>query len=365
MFTLGRWQWGTFGQIKWHGGMKSGQDILTAKLPAGQNPPSHIRHRTFAVESSPLNTAATANLRPLWREYLALCKPMIVSLMLITALAGMLLSASGLPDLATMLGGLVGIGLCSSAAAVVNHLLERKTDAQMARTRNRPMPTGAVPLRNAWMLAGILTVAGTAALLLFTNALCTLLTLCALLGYAAIYTAILKPATPYNIVIGGLPGAAPPLLGWVALTGQLDARPLMMTALIFVWTPAHFWALALARIEDYRKVGTPMLPVTHGEAYTRLQIVLYASLTLAASLMLFADGRSGLLYLTGATLLGVAFVGAALWLMLRPSVAESMRLFHFSNLYLLGLFALLIVDHMLLPNGPQLFDLQLAPGVGR
>lgn len=281
--------------------------------------------------------------------------------MLITALAGMLLSSAGLPDLATMAGALAGIGLCACSAATVNHLLERDTDAKMARTQNRPLPTGAVPARHAWIQAAILAAGGTAALLIFANPLCALLTLCALLGYAAVYTALLKPATPYNIVIGGLPGAAPPLLGWVAITGELDPRPLLMTALIFAWTPAHFWALAIARLEDYRRAGTPMLPVTHGEAYTRLQIVLYTLLTIAISLLLFADGQSGMLYLMGATVLGLGFTASSLWLILRPSTANAMRMFHFSNLYLLGLFALLIADHLLSPSLPQVQWLQLTP----
>lgn len=283
------------------------------------------------------------------RDYLQLCKPVIVLLMVLTALASMIVATADSPPVSVMLGGLLGIALCAAASAVLNHTLERHTDSRMARTQHRPLPANRVSVRSASIWAGVLAAGGTVLLLRFTNPLCTVLTLAALLGYAAVYTLWLKPATPYNIVIGGLPGASPPLLGWTAVTGDIAPAALVLVAIIFAWTPAHFWALALHRLEDYRRVGIPMLPVTHGEAYTRLQILLYTLLTLAMSLLFFAGQGAGLLYLGTALVLGLSFVFHAAWLMYRPGGQCAMSLFHLSNLYLLLLFAGMVVDHLLLP----------------
>ena len=284
-----------------------------------------------------------------FNDYLQLCKPKIVLLLLLTAFAGMLLASTGQPPLPALLGGLLGIGLCASSSAVINHLLERDSDLKMARTHDRPLPGGRVSPTGAWILAASLASLGTALLLWLTNPICALLTLLALIGYAAIYTAVLKPATPYNIVIGGLPGAAPPLLGWTAISGDVQPAALLLVAVVFVWTPAHFWALALNRLDDYRKAGVPMLPVTHGEAFTRLQIVLYTLLTLATSLLLFAVGAAGVLYFAAALLLGVFFVAHAFWLLIRPTPERALHLFHSSNIYLLLLFAAITADHLLAP----------------
>ena len=294
-----------------------------------------------------------------FKDGLDLCKPKIVLLLLLTALAGMVLAGLTLEAIGVLAGGLAGIGFCAASAAVINHLLERDTDSVMTRTRNRPLPGRRIRPDQAWWLAGVLAAIGTGLLLWLTNWLCAILTLASLIGYAAVYTAVLKPATPYNIVIGGLPGAAPPLLGWIAVTGQVDALPLLLVALVFAWTPAHFWALALHRLEDYRRAGIPMLPVTHGEEYTRLQILLYALLTLAISLMLFATAGAGLLYLGAALLLGGLFVGQAVLLMLRPTRRRALELFHLSNLYLLLLFAALTADYLLAGPAPQGLPLEL------
>ncbi|MDE1167516.1 MAG: heme o synthase [Pseudomonas sp.] len=286
--------------------------------------------------------------RPLWRDYLELTKPKVVVLMLITSLVGMLLATRGLPSITVLLFGNLGIALCAGGAAAVNHVVDRRIDAIMARTHKRPLAEGRVGPVAALMFALLLSVLGMAVLLLFTNPLTAWLTLASLLGYAVIYTGFLKRATPQNIVIGGLAGAAPPLLGWVAVTGHISAEPLLLVLIIFTWTPPHFWALAIHRREEYAKADIPMLPVTHGVYYTKVHILLYSSALFAISLMPYVIRMSGLIYLGCAIALGARFLQWA-WLLYRDRLPHAaMSLFKYSIWYLLLLFVALLVDHYLL-----------------
>lgn len=283
-----------------------------------------------------------------WRDYVELTKPKVVLLMLITALVGMFLATrAGVPWTVLLFGNL-GIGLCAGAAAAVNHVVDRRIDGLMARTHKRPLADGRIAPMAALAFALLLAVLGMSVLLVFTNALTAWLTLASLLGYAVLYTGFLKRATPQNIVIGGLAGAAPPLLGWVAVTGQITAEPLLLVLIIFAWTPPHFWALAIHRKEEYAKAAIPMLPVTHGEAYTKLHILLYTWVLLAASLLPFAIHMSGLLYLVCALLLGLGFVRWA-WVLYRGTRPHAaIKTFKYSIGYLFALFIALLVDHYLL-----------------
>ncbi|MCS4284174.1 protoheme IX farnesyltransferase [Pseudomonas sp. BIGb0278] len=283
-----------------------------------------------------------------WRDYVELTKPKVVLLMLITALVGMFLATrAGVPWTVLLFGNL-GIGLCAGAAAAVNHVVDRRIDGLMARTHKRPLADGRIAPMAALAFALLLAVLGMSVLLVFTNALTAWLTLASLLGYAVLYTGFLKRATPQNIVIGGLAGAAPPLLGWVAVTGQITAEPLLLVLIIFAWTPPHFWALAIHRKEEYAKAAIPMLPVTHGEAYTKLHILLYTWVLLAASLLPFAIHMSGLLYLACALLLGLGFVRWA-WVLYRGTRPHAaIKTFKYSIGYLFALFIALLVDHYLL-----------------
>ncbi|MEG4317085.1 heme o synthase [Pseudomonas sp. FIP_A4] len=283
-----------------------------------------------------------------WRDYLELTKPKVVLLMLITSLVGMFLATrAGVPWTVLLFGNL-GIALCAGGAAAVNHVVDRRIDAVMARTHKRPLAEGRVSPAAALTFALALGVAGLALLLAFTNALAAWLTLASLIGYAVIYTGFLKRATPQNIVIGGLAGAAPPLLGWVAVTGQISAEPLLLVLIIFAWTPPHFWALAIHRRAEYAKVNIPMLPVTHGVHYTKVHILLYTAILLAVSFMPFAIHMSGLLYLVAAALLDARFLywAIALYRDSRPHAA--IKTFKFSIWYLFALFIALLVDHYLL-----------------
>lgn len=283
-----------------------------------------------------------------WRDYLELTKPKVVLLMLITSLVGMFLATrAGVPWTVLLFGNL-GIALCAGGAAAVNHVVDRRIDSVMARTHKRPLAEGRVSPAAALTFALALGVAGLALLLAFTNALAAWLTLASLIGYAVIYTGFLKRATPQNIVIGGLAGAAPPLLGWVAVTGQISAEPLLLVLIIFAWTPPHFWALAIHRRAEYAKVNIPMLPVTHGVHYTKVHILLYTAILLAVSFMPFAIHMSGLLYLVAAALLGARFLywAIALYRDSRPHAA--IKTFKFSIWYLFALFIALLVDHYLL-----------------
>ncbi|MVW74203.1 heme o synthase [Pseudomonas xionganensis] len=285
-----------------------------------------------------------------WRDYLELTKPRVVVLMLITSLVGMFLATrAGVPWQVLIFGNL-GIGLCAGAAAAVNHVVDRRIDSIMARTLKRPVTAGRVSPTAALGFALLLAVAGMALLLTFTNELAAWLTLASLLGYAVLYTGFLKRATPQNIVIGGLAGAAPPLLGWVAVTGHISAEPLLLVLIIFAWTPPHFWALAIHRKAEYAKADIPMLPVTHGEHYTKVHILLYTLVMFAVTLLPFAIHMSGLLYLACAVLLGGRFLFWA-WVLYRDSRPHAaINTFKYSIWYLFLLFIALLVDHYLLLN---------------
>jgi len=287
-----------------------------------------------------------------WRSYYELTKPRVVALILFTALVGMLLATPGAVSWSALFFGLVGIGLSAAAGAALNHVVDQHIDARMRRTRQRPLPTGRLDTPHALAFALLLAATSLAVLTLFVNVLTAALTFAAFIGYAVVYTVFLKRWTPQNIVWGGLAGAMPPLLGWTAVTGEVHAHALLLVLLIFVWTPPHFWALALKRREEYARVGVPMLPVTHGAAFTKQQILLYTLMLLVVSLMPFRAQMSGLIYLLGALALGVGFVYRAVRL-LRSTAdedAEAMRTFGYSILYLAALFALLLVDHYVAPG---------------
>ena len=285
-----------------------------------------------------------------WRDYLELTKPRVVVLMLITSLVGMFLATRAGVAWPVLIFGNMGIGLCAGAAAAVNHVVDRRIDSIMARTHKRPVTAGRLSPAAALSFALLLAVTGMALLLAFTNELAAWLTLVSLLGYAVLYTGFLKRATPQNIVIGGLAGAAPPLLGWVAVTGHVSAEPLLLVLIIFAWTPPHFWALAIHRKEEYAKADIPMLPVTHGEHYTKVHILLYTFALLAVSLMPYVIHMSGLLYLGCALVLGARFLQWA-WVLYRGSQPHAaINTFKYSIWYLLLLFIALLVDHYLLLN---------------
>ena len=278
-----------------------------------------------------------------WREYLELCKPNVVALIVFTAVVGMLLAAPGMVPLDALVFGTLGIGLAAGSAAAINHVVDRKIDAIMGRTRGRPLPQGSVNTRDALVFALVIGAIAMAMLWLLVNPLTALLTFLSLIGYAVIYTMYLKRATPQNIVIGGAAGAAPPVLGWAAVTGSVD--PGVLFLIIFTWTPPHFWALAIHRAEEYRKVDMPMLPVTHGNDFTRLQILLYTVLLLVVTLLPYGYGMSGGLYLGGAMVLGLGFLYYAVRLYRDDDDRMPMRTFGYSIVYLMALFALLLVDH--------------------
>jgi protoheme IX farnesyltransferase len=279
---------------------------------------------------------------------LELTKPKVSLLIVFTAVVGMVLASPGVVPLPALLFGTLGIALASGSAAAFNHVLDRRIDERMARTRRRPLPTGHLQLRQAVAFASLLAVASMLILWRLVNGLTAALTFCSLIGYAMIYTLWLKRATPQNIVIGGAAGAAPPVLGWAAVTNSVDPQALLLFLIIFTWTPPHFWALAIARRDDYAKVGIPMLPVTHGIPYTRLQIVLYTILLILSTLLPFLTGMSGLIYLGAALLLNGRFLYFVLALHrgVRPDLP--IRTFRFSITYLMWLFAALILDHYFL-----------------
>ncbi|WP_339525066.1 heme o synthase [Pseudomonas sp. EA_35y_Pfl2_R111] len=285
-----------------------------------------------------------------WRDYLELTKPKVVVLMLITSLVGMFLATRAGVAWQVLIFGNLGIGLCAGAAAAVNHVVDRRIDSIMARTLKRPVTSGRISPTAALGFALLLAVAGMALLLTFTNELAAWLTLASLLGYAVLYTGFLKRATPQNIVIGGLAGAAPPLLGWVAVTGHISAEPLLLVLIIFAWTPPHFWALAIHRKEEYAKADIPMLPVTHGEHYTKVHILLYTLVMFAVTLLPYAIHMSGLLYLACAVLLGGRFLHWAVVLYRDSKPHAAINTFKYSIWYLFALFIALLVDHYLLLN---------------
>ena len=304
------------------------------------------------AEISKLESAASAAPAAVsrWSQYYALTKPKVVQLIVFCAFIGMVLAVPGVPtwqDWGRMLVACAGIWLVAAAAAAFNCLVERTIDARMKRTAWRPTARGELSHSQALLFSALLCAAGAAILLLAVNALTLWLTLATFVGYAVIYTLVLKPLTPQNIVIGGASGAMPPVLGWAAMTGQVGHEALLLFLIIFLWTPPHFWALALYRVEDYRRAGLPMLPVTHGNAFTRLQVFLYTLVLFAGCLLPFVVGMSGYVYLFAAVSLGLGFCGYG-WALLRNySDALARKTFRFSLIHLSLLFAALLVDHYL------------------
>ena len=295
------------------------------------------------TDAQTLETTRAVN----WRDYYELTKPRVVALIVFTAVVGMFLAVPGLPDPVALILGTLGIGLASAGAAAVNQILDARFDAIMARTQHRPLPTGTVSEPQAFAFAGLLSAVSMLILWFGVNPLTAVLTFISLIGYAVIYTVFLKHATPQNIVIGGAAGAAPPVLGWTAITGEVHAHALILFLIIFVWTPPHFWALAIARKDEYAKVGIPMLPVSYGEQFTRLYVLLYTILLVLVTLLPWLTGMSGALYLASALVLG----GVFLWYAWRMKVSDDpslpMRTFSWSITYLMALFTALLVDHYL------------------
>jgi heme o synthase len=297
------------------------------------------------VAIAPHDSLIIALARPGWRDFMELTKPKVSLLIVFTAIVGMVLASPGMVPLPALLFGTLGIAMASGCAATLNHIVDRRVDKQMARTRRRPLPTGSLRTSQALAFAAVLGVGSMLVLWLSVGELCALLTFGSLIGYAVIYTGWLKRATPQNIVIGGAAGAAPPVLGWVAVTHTIDAQALVLFMIIFAWTPPHFWSLAIARREEYAKVGIPMLPVTHGIAYTRLQIVFYTVLLILCTLMPVLTGMSGSIYLAAALFLDARFLylARALYRGMRPDLP--IRTFRFSITYLMALFGAFIADH--------------------
>jgi heme o synthase len=285
--------------------------------------------------------------RPVWAQFWSLTKPRVVSLIVFTAVIGMLLAAPTLPRLELLAAATVGIALVAGAAAAFNCLVEQRIDAVMARTRARPTVIGTISSAQILLLSGAVGGLGLAVLWHAVNPLTMWLTLATFVGYAIIYTVILKPATPQNIVIGGASGAMPPVLGWAAVAGDVTFQPLLLFLIIFAWTPPHFWALALYRKDEYARAGVPMLPVTHGDAFTRLHLLLYTLLMIATTLLPFASGMAGFFYLGAAVVLDAVFLAFALGLWRRYSHALARRTFAYSIFYLAMIFAALMVDHYL------------------
>lgn len=297
--------------------------------------------------ATPASQAGLATARQAyWQAYLALCKPRVVALMMFTVVVGMLLATPVLPPWQVLLFGTLGVGAVAAAAAALNHLVDRRIDAIMARTRARPLPRGTLGVPQVLLFTAAVGSLGMVLLLTFTNTLCAVLTLASLLGYAVVYSLWLKHATPQNIVIGGAAGAAPPLLGWVGVTGQVDPGAWLLFLIILVWTPPHFWALAIHRKDEYAKADVPMLPVTHGVAFTQRRILQYTVLLVAVSLLPWAIALSSWAYLAGALLLGARYLQQAR--ALQRDSGQAMAAFRYSIVYLFGLFALLLADHYLL-----------------
>jgi heme o synthase len=284
-----------------------------------------------------------------WRDYYELCKPRVVLLMLLTSIIGMFMATPGMVPWQVLLFGNLGIALCAGSAAAVNHLVDRRIDLIMARTHDRPIAQGRVDTTHAILFALILGVLGMAILITQINQLTAWLTLASLLGYAVIYTLWLKRATPQNIVIGGLAGAAPPLLGWTAVTNSIDGHGLLLVLIIFAWTPPHFWALAVHRRDEYAKADIPMLPVTHGIRYTKLHTLLYTCILFAVTLLPFATRMSGPLYLLGAVVLGIGFLYWSIVMLIGKKADAAMQTFRYSIIYLMALFIIMLADHYIFP----------------
>jgi heme o synthase len=299
-----------------------------------------------AVPTKPETSAASATpLKVTLRQLFQLTKPRVVSLIVFTAVIGMFLATPAVPPLAALLYGTLGIALVAGAAAAINCLVEQKIDAVMARTRARPLPMGQLTSLQTLVFAALVGGSGLVMLYSLVNPLTMWLTLATFVGYAIVYTVILKPLTPQNIVIGGASGAMPPVLGWTAVTGDLSADALLLFLIIFAWTPPHFWALALYRKREYAKAGVPMLPVTHGDRFTRLHVLLYTLILLAVSLLPFTTRMSGLIYLAAALVLGAVFLWYAIKIYVDYSDRLAQQTFRYSIVYLSALFAALLVDH--------------------
>ena len=294
-----------------------------------------------------------------WRDFLEMCKPRVVLLMLICSVAGMFLATVSSVPLDVLIYGNIGIALVAGSAAVVNHIADSHIDARMARTQSRPVATGRVSNRDAIIFSAVTGLLGLGILWFLINPLTAWLNLASWVGYGLIYTFFLKRATPQNIVIGGLFGAAPPLFGWTAVTNSIDPGGLLLVLIIFVWTPPHFWALALERKDEYADVGMPMLPVTHGEAYTRLHILLYTILLVLCTILPYLIGMSGLVYLAGALALGGGFLYWAIVLVRDSNPNAPMETFRYSIVYLGALFLVLLLDHYLLVQGIDIAPLEL------
>lgn len=302
-----------------------------------------MSNTTASESESALHEPAT------WRDYLELCKPGVVALMLLTSLIGMLLAVPGMVPIDVLVLGNLGIALCAGSAAAVNHLVDRHVDVKMARTFNRPVAKGRVGPRQAVIFAFVMGLLGMLVLMFGVNPMTAWLTLASLVGYAFVYTLFLKRATPQNIVIGGLAGAAPPLLGWTAVTGEIDGHALLLVLIIFAWTPPHFWALAVHRKAEYAKAEIPMLPVTHGEKYTKLHIVLYTLILIVVTLLPFVTRMMNVFYLLGAVVLGLGFLYYSVVLMLGKNKNAGMDTFRYSIIYLMALFVVMLIDHYAFP----------------
>ncbi|MEQ9210366.1 MAG: heme o synthase [Pseudomonadales bacterium] len=290
-----------------------------------------------------------ASVSATFSDYLELTKPRVVALMILTSVIGMMLAVPGMVPLDALIFGNLGIALCAGSAAAINHLVDRQVDLKMARTRNRPVATGRVDPVPASLFAFAIGAIGTYILVAYVNMLTAVLTILSLVGYAVVYTLWLKRATPQNIVIGGIAGAAPPLLGWTAVTGEIHPHALLLVLIIFAWTPPHFWALAVHRLDDYREAKIPMLPVTHGEKYTKLNILLYTLIMFAVTLLPFVFGMFSWIYLTGAVILGGIFLYWSIVMIIGKNPEAGMSTFKYSILYLMLLFVVMLADHYILP----------------
>lgn len=282
-----------------------------------------------------------------WRAYLEITKPKVVLLLVFTALVGMVLAVPGMVPLQETIFGLLGIGLAASSAAAINHVIDQRTDAIMKRTENRPIPQGQLTTRDCLVFALGIGIIAMSILTVLVNPLTAVLTFLSLIGYAIVYTVYLKRATPQNIVIGGAAGAMPPVLGWTSITNEVTAEPLLLFLIVFIWTPPHFWSLAIHRREDYAKVDIPMLPVTHGVPFTRVQIILYTVLLLIVTIFPWLIGMSGLVYLAGAVILGLMFLYHTIRMFDTRLEKQPIKTFVFSIQYLMWLFVFMLVDHYL------------------
>ena len=305
----------------------------------------HMKSSTKTSAKTPSLNNSLGSVVSHWRDYLEITKPKVVLLLVFTALVGVALAVPAWPPLQETFFGLLGIGLAASSAAAINHVIDQRSDAKMGRTKNRPLPQGHLTTQQCLMFAFALGLIAMVMLVVLVNTLTAVLTFFSLIGYAIIYTVFLKRATPQNIVIGGAAGAMPPVLGWAAVTGEVTAGALLLFLIVFVWTPPHFWALAIHRRDDYAKVDIPMLPVTHGVAFTRVQILLYTVLLIVISIFPYLIRMSGLLYLVAALVLGGMFLYHVLKMFNEENEKQPIKTFVFSINYLMWLFGVMLVDH--------------------